>query len=228
MKHAICIGALIIMSAVSAGAQSLKTNEVRGVSTGMTLAQVQTALVQSYPGHSSVMPMRAGNKFLPYFLIDSKQKGNGPRETVTVEFGQGTGKAISIEREVFSQNPGIEIESLKAGLEQKYGPSVDNESDVIYGRATDEKGAPDRSCYGKYWAPVATIRPSNRPDCTQSLRVTVGPRTAPGVTKQYKLVLIDHRVALDEIRIARVQSDASQLQSQKRLQDAARGVKPQL
>lgn len=233
MKNILILGsrAMLVSLAVFAGAacaQALKSTEVRGVSLGMSQSEAEAALKVNYPNYLYVRQMPAGGKFSPKLAVNPRPGTQSPVESFVVDFGPATGRAVVIERTVFSNTPGLAIEPLKAGLEQKYGVSIDSRDDQIYGRATDASNKPESRCYTKFYGPVATGRPRGMAECGQSLKVTVKGKVAEGVYQEYTLKLIDHQAEIKELRDASAQDAAEQQQSGKRAQDAARGVKPQL
>lgn len=220
-----------------AAAQQLKSTEIRGVSLGMSQAEVEASLRSTYPNFVFVKQMPAGQKFSPsIFASPRPQPGSkGPVENFQVDFGQATGRAVLIKRRISSNAPGLAIEPLTTGMSEKYGasansaPVVDGMTVLIYGRAADLNGKATERCFRESFVPRG-MRPSKQPDCAQSLFVTasLGDKVAEGVYKDLTTVLVDHQATYQEMFAAESQGEADRQQAAKRTQDAARAVKPQL
>ena len=210
----------------------LKSQDIVGVALGMTPDQAEAALRTHEPKFRfqkiywrglDDKPGKTVGKVLAVVPGDSYDVGKDLRsihwkrpDSLAVYFTQGSGRVFAIYRQVYAGQIGVSGPQMKEALANKYGPSMDSASPVLFSRhkALDKRSD---ACFNNSfdWA----VQPGGYlAGCGQSFSLRFQEAIGPQVFQLYRAWLLDHEAAV---------ADALEMQAQRQAQNEALNRKTQ-
>ena len=210
----------------------LKSQDIVGVSLGMTADQAEAALRAHEPKFRfqkiywrglDDKPGKAVGQLLAVLPGDAYDTGKNLQgvnwrrpDSLAVYFTQGTGRVFAVYRQVYAGQAGVSGPQMQQALVNKYGPSTDGASPVLFSRhkALDKQGN-DCSNTSFDWA----VQPQGYlAGCGQSFSLRFQEPIGPQVFQLYRAWLLDHEAAV---------ADAIEVQAQRQAQGEALSRKAQ-